>query len=240
VKISTYVPPEGTQKTRAIDAGQEPASKAEGNGLDAASGAQRPKFPLIPFNKITFKTTEEWLVKKLLPRKGVGAFYGASGSVKMFILVDLGLQYRSVGHGLATASPKRRLFISQRKALTGSKNRSDSRLEKRPWRLARRRAVFSNRSRAKSWDRRERPQSTYHVYRSGRNPARSGRGRVRGARIGKCAVAGTILHPCSKGLSPYLVRWHSLHAEVPCDALPHPGKFSTDNLVRRVAVLEGF
>ena len=47
-------------------------AKAEGNGLDAASGAQRPKFPLIPFNKITFATTEEWLVKKLLPRKGVG------------------------------------------------------------------------------------------------------------------------------------------------------------------------
>jgi AAA domain len=66
-------------------------AKAEGNGLDAASGAQRPKFPLIPFNKITFATTEEWLVKKLLPRKGVGAFYGASGSAKTFILVDLGL-----------------------------------------------------------------------------------------------------------------------------------------------------
>jgi AAA domain len=50
---------------------------------------KKPKFQLTPFNDIKFEMTEEWLIKKLLPRKGVAAIYGASGSVKTFILLDL-------------------------------------------------------------------------------------------------------------------------------------------------------
>ena len=58
------------------------------NGPDARA-LKKPKFQLTPFNDIKFETTNEWLVKKLLPRKGVAAIYGASGSVKTFILLDL-------------------------------------------------------------------------------------------------------------------------------------------------------
>jgi hypothetical protein len=58
------------------------------NGPDGRA-PKKPKFQLIPFNDIKFETAEEWLIKKLLPRKGVAAIYGASGSVKTFILLDL-------------------------------------------------------------------------------------------------------------------------------------------------------
>ena len=58
------------------------------NGPDARA-PKKPKFQLTPFNDIKFETAEEWLVKKLLPRKGVAAIYGASGSVKTFVLLDL-------------------------------------------------------------------------------------------------------------------------------------------------------
>ena len=57
----------------------------------AARAPRKPKFQLTPFNDIKFETADEWLVKKLLPRKGVAAIYGASGSVKTFILLDLSL-----------------------------------------------------------------------------------------------------------------------------------------------------
>jgi hypothetical protein len=50
----------------------------------AARAPIKPKFQLMPFNNIKFEAVEEWLVKKLLPRKGVAAIYGASGSVKTF------------------------------------------------------------------------------------------------------------------------------------------------------------
>ena len=65
------------------------------NGTDART-PKKPKFQLTPFNDIKFETADEWLVKKLLPRKGVAAIYGASGSVKTFILLDL-LLYVALG-----------------------------------------------------------------------------------------------------------------------------------------------
>jgi hypothetical protein len=58
------------------------------NGPGARS-PKKPKFQLTPFNDIKFETAHEWLVKKLFPRKGVAAIYGASGSVKSFLLFDL-------------------------------------------------------------------------------------------------------------------------------------------------------
>jgi hypothetical protein len=55
-----------------------------------ASSAPR-KFALEPFEAIVFESREEWLVKRLIPRQGVGAFYGASQSFKSFVVSDLAL-----------------------------------------------------------------------------------------------------------------------------------------------------
>lgn len=52
---------------------------------------RRQKFALEPFGSITTALNEEWLVKRLLPRQGVVAFYGASQSFKSFIVSDLAL-----------------------------------------------------------------------------------------------------------------------------------------------------
>ncbi|WP_400769350.1 AAA family ATPase [Methylosinus sporium] len=49
----------------------------------------RPKFMLEPFETIRFESDGEWLVKRMLPRQGVGAFYGASQSFKSFVVSDL-------------------------------------------------------------------------------------------------------------------------------------------------------
>ena len=73
------------EKAKATGDGQP---KTQRNGHDARS-PKKPKFQLTPFNDIKFETAEEWFVKKLLPRKGVAAIYGASGSVKTFVLLDL-------------------------------------------------------------------------------------------------------------------------------------------------------
>jgi hypothetical protein len=50
----------------------------------------RRKFYLEPFEDIRFTGGEEWLVKRVLPRRGVAALYGKSGSFKTFIGFDLG------------------------------------------------------------------------------------------------------------------------------------------------------
>jgi hypothetical protein len=42
---------------------------------EPASSAPR-KFALEPFEAICFESREEWLVKRLIPRQGVGAVYG--------------------------------------------------------------------------------------------------------------------------------------------------------------------
>jgi AAA domain/Domain of unknown function (DUF6371) len=60
------------------------------NGPDARA-PEKPKFLLTALKDIAFDTDQEWLVKRLLPRNGVAVLYGASGSVKTFILVDIGL-----------------------------------------------------------------------------------------------------------------------------------------------------
>jgi len=51
----------------------------------------RPKFIIEPFADIRFETSEEWLVKRLIPRQGVVTVYGASQSFKSFIAVDISL-----------------------------------------------------------------------------------------------------------------------------------------------------
>lgn len=51
----------------------------------------RPKFVIEPFEAIRFNSCEEWLVKRLVPRRGVGVFYGASQSFKSFVVSHLAL-----------------------------------------------------------------------------------------------------------------------------------------------------
>lgn len=79
------------------------SAKAQGNGappeeppgfFDPPGGPAPParlKFTLEPFESIKFESRDEWLVKRLLPRQGVGAFYGASQSFKSFVVSDLAL-----------------------------------------------------------------------------------------------------------------------------------------------------
>ncbi len=50
---------------------------------------ERPRFILERFSEISFDTKEEWLVKRLLPRRGVAALYGQSESLKSFLAYDL-------------------------------------------------------------------------------------------------------------------------------------------------------
>lgn len=47
------------------------------------------RFNLIPFSKIKFDGKEEWIVKGLLPKQGVGAFFGAKSSFKSFAAQNL-------------------------------------------------------------------------------------------------------------------------------------------------------
>lgn len=84
-------------------AGDDPATDipfdAQPNGKTDASpfvngqpnGGAKPKhFELIPFDAIKFDGKEEWRVKGLLPKQGVGAFFGAKSSFKSFGAQDLG------------------------------------------------------------------------------------------------------------------------------------------------------
>jgi hypothetical protein len=50
---------------------------------------QKPKFVLERFSDIAFDHKEEWLVKGIVPRHGVGAFYGQSESFKTFLIYHL-------------------------------------------------------------------------------------------------------------------------------------------------------
>jgi len=69
-----------------------PKIKLDYRHRDTRDGKQPPyKFKFIPFEEIIFNQSEEWLVKKILPRRGVAALYGASGSFKSFVLLDLAL-----------------------------------------------------------------------------------------------------------------------------------------------------
>jgi len=54
-------------------------------------GPSRPKFVIEPFDAIKFEASEEWLVKRLVPRQGVVTVYGASQSFKSFVVLDVAL-----------------------------------------------------------------------------------------------------------------------------------------------------
>jgi AAA domain/Bifunctional DNA primase/polymerase, N-terminal len=47
------------------------------------------RFNLEPFESITFNPSNEWLIKHLLPKQGVGLLFGASGTFKSFKALDL-------------------------------------------------------------------------------------------------------------------------------------------------------
>jgi hypothetical protein len=54
-----------------------------------AKKASASPFRLIPFDEIKLATGDIWLVKGLVPRKGVGIFFGPSQTYKSFIILDL-------------------------------------------------------------------------------------------------------------------------------------------------------
>jgi hypothetical protein len=66
---------------------QEPPGVYDPPGEPAS--AAHPKFTLEPFATICFDSREEWLVKRIMPRQGVGALYGRSQSLKSFVASDL-------------------------------------------------------------------------------------------------------------------------------------------------------
>jgi RecA/RadA recombinase len=70
------------------DAG-EPPDRAPSIGEPVAPA--RPKFILEPFDAIRFESSEEWLVKRIIPRQGVVTVYGAPQSFKSFVALNLAL-----------------------------------------------------------------------------------------------------------------------------------------------------
>lgn len=61
------------------------AEAKRGNGGEG----RRPKFTVEPFDAIRFETSEEWLVKRVIPRQGVGAIFGKSQAFKSFVALNL-------------------------------------------------------------------------------------------------------------------------------------------------------
>lgn len=53
--------------------------------------AAATKFKLVPFDSIRFVASDEWLIKKLVPRQGVAVIFGSPRSFKSFIAMDLAL-----------------------------------------------------------------------------------------------------------------------------------------------------
>ena len=45
----------------------------------------------MPFDSIRFVASDEWLIKKLVPRQGVAVIFGSPRSFKSFIAMDLAL-----------------------------------------------------------------------------------------------------------------------------------------------------
>jgi AAA domain len=70
---------------------EEPNGKSEPPPKRKAKGEPQKHFELVPFEKITFDGAEEWLVKGLLPRRGVGAFFGAKSAFKSFAAQDVAM-----------------------------------------------------------------------------------------------------------------------------------------------------
>jgi hypothetical protein len=56
-----------------------------------APSTRPPKFVVEAFGAITFVGRDEWLVKRLIPRHGIGAIYGASQSFKSFTALSLAM-----------------------------------------------------------------------------------------------------------------------------------------------------
>ena len=50
-----------------------------------------PKFALEPWSLIAFEGHEEWLIKRVLPRRGLAAIYGKPGSLKSFVVSHIAL-----------------------------------------------------------------------------------------------------------------------------------------------------
>ena len=53
--------------------------------------AKKPRFELEPWSQIVFENSEEWLVKRVLPRRGLAAIYGRPGSLKSFVVSHIAL-----------------------------------------------------------------------------------------------------------------------------------------------------
>jgi AAA domain len=80
---------------REIPAGYVPLESAEpwercAPDIGQSAGA-RSRFILEPWSAITFDGREEWLVKRVLPRKGVAVIYGKPASLKTFIAFHVAL-----------------------------------------------------------------------------------------------------------------------------------------------------
>jgi hypothetical protein len=67
---------------------EPPDSRPPEGTVEAASGA---RFKLERWSEITFEPRGEWLIKKVLPRRGLAAIYGKPGSFKSFVALHIGL-----------------------------------------------------------------------------------------------------------------------------------------------------
>lgn len=78
-------------KPAARDDGKPALRRAPINGSYnyQAPGKPRRTFYLEPFEDIQFIGGEEWLVKRVLPRRGVAVIFGKSQSFKSFVALDL-------------------------------------------------------------------------------------------------------------------------------------------------------
>lgn len=56
-----------------------------------APAARASRFALEPWSAVVFEAREEWLVKRILPRRGLAAIYGKPGSLKSFVASSLAL-----------------------------------------------------------------------------------------------------------------------------------------------------
>lgn len=53
--------------------------------------AKPPKFRLEPWSEIAYTASEQWSIKRFLPRTGLAAIYGKPGSLKSFVAVHIAL-----------------------------------------------------------------------------------------------------------------------------------------------------
>ena len=70
---------------------QQYLAKQKANAGDVFEQPTKPKFTLIPHSEIFVPAGENWLVDRMIPTKGIGVIFGASGAFKSFIASDLAL-----------------------------------------------------------------------------------------------------------------------------------------------------